>query len=266
MSVYLQFDSLTRSNPYITKNIGGSVVWVPNDNYDNASGIPYQQNADLVQTPSNYKVFYKELNDTNNIRTIGFLANCRERPTNLTFSVECCMVILPSVALVARKNAAGQITDYTSVLNEPYIYVTMLPEEDAEGDLIYSNNRQADEATFIVWLDKVQLGTSDNSPPITELPRPNAPFASGDILTTRFITYKSCMITVMRLKLDTGKWKIRFYDRYGNDIILTESDNGGAGFPATPNPSKPNNYINPPQVDPNLQTTLLVGIKPNYPL
>lgn len=266
MSVYLQFDSVARSNPYIVKNLGAGNVWVPNDNYDNASNRPYQSQKDLVQTPSNYKVFYKELNDTNNIRTIGFLAHCRERPENLTYSVEACVVTIPSVALVARRDANGNIVDYTSVLNEPYIYVKMLPEEHSEGDLLYTNNRNGDEATFVVWLDKVQLGTSDNSPPITELPRPNAPFASGDLLTTRWITYKSCMITVMRLNLASGKWSIRLFDRYGNDIILTESDNGGAGFPATPDPENPANFINPPQVDPDLQTSIVVGIKPNYPL
>ena len=36
MSVYLQFDSSSRSNAYITKDLGAGVVWVPNDNYDNA--------------------------------------------------------------------------------------------------------------------------------------------------------------------------------------------------------------------------------------
>jgi len=276
MSVYLQFDSSYRSNPYIVKNIGGQPRWVPNDDYDNSNGFPYQTNHNLVQTPSNYRVFYKQLTDKNNIRTIGFLEHCKERPENLTYSVECCMVTIPSVALVARKDENGEIIDYTSVLNEPYIYVTMLPEEDAEGDLIYSNNPNVNDATFIVWLDKVQLGTSDNSPPITNLPRPNEPFASGDLLTTRWITYKSCMITVMRLNLGAGQWKIRLYDRFGNDIILAESDNGGAGFYAELDPNiptpinplipKPVRYINPPSIDPNLQTSILVGIKPNYPL
>lgn len=254
MSVYLHFDSISRSSPYILRNIGGSSVWVPNDDYDNPTGKPYQQNRDLVQSPSNYKVAYRELNDHNNIRTIGFLAHCKERPTNLTYSVESCMVTIPSVALVARRDEDGNIVDYTSVLNEPYIYVTMLPEKDAEGQLIYSNNPAANRATFIVWLDKVQLGTTDNSPPLTDLPRPNPPFASGDLLTTRWITYKSCMITVMRLSLDDGLWHIRLSDRFGNDILLAEADNGGAGYPT------------PPPVDPNLQTSLLVGIKPNYPL
>lgn len=266
MSVYLQFDSTSRSKPYIVKTIGGNKVWVPNDDYDNATGTPYQQNRDLVQTPSNYRVFYKELNDTNNIRTIGFLAHCRERPTNLTYSVESCLVTIPSVALVARRDEDGNIVDYTSVLNEPYIYVTMLPEEDSEGLLIYSNNRPADTATFIVWMDRVQIGTTDNSPPITELPRPNEPFASGDLITTRWVVYKSCMITVMRLNLAAGQWKIRLYDRFGNDIILAEADNGGAGYPATPDPNNPGNYLGEPAIDPNLQTSILVGIKPNYPL
>ncbi|KKL91311.1 hypothetical protein LCGC14_1895990, partial [marine sediment metagenome] len=100
MSVYLQFDSSARSNPYIKRDLGAGVVFVPNDNYPNnpapASPEAYQLNKNLVQTPTNYRVFYRELNDANNVRTIGFLAHCKERPTNLNFSVESCVVVVPS--------------------------------------------------------------------------------------------------------------------------------------------------------------------------
>nr|QBK87707.1 MAG: hypothetical protein LCMAC202_00430 [Marseillevirus LCMAC202] len=258
MSVYLQFDSSARSNPYIKRDLGAGVVFVPNDNYPNnpapASPEAYQLNKNLVQTPTNYRVFYRELNDANNVRTIGFLAHCKERPTNLNFSVESCVVVVPSNGLVPRVDNTGAIT-FVSILDEPYLYVRMLPINHAEGNLIYSNNPGADDATFIVWCDKIQGGT-DGSPPITEIDRPNPCLPISEINTARWVIYKSCMITVMRLDLEAEEWQIRIYDRFGNDVILGESDNGGAGF----------NQQEPPPIDPNLQTMLLVGIKPNYPL
>lgn len=257
MAVYLQFDSLSRSQAYIQTNLGAGLVWVPNDNYANTATPPYsvyQHNKNLIQTPSNYRVYYKELNDANNIRTIGFLAHCRERPTNLTYSVEGCTLIIPANALITRIDEDGNIT-YTDAIEEPYLYVRMMPISNAEGNLIYSNNPAADAATFIMWMDKVQLGT-DESPPLTNpVPRP-APFSTIDFTTRRWIVYKTCMETVMRLDLQAEEWQIRVYDRYGNDVILAENDNGGLGYTGE----------EPPAVDPNLQTTLLVGIKPNYPL
>jgi len=252
MSVFLQFDSSARTNPYI--NIDG--LWYPNDNYENPSGqpiddsfIPYQQNKDLVQSTTNYKVFYKELNDTNNTRTIGFLAHCKERPVNLTFSVESCTVTLPANALVPRLDDAGNLT-YVSVLDEPYIYVRMMPIENSEGNLIYSNNPPADEATFILWLDRIQVSNTANLP----FNRPPNTFEITDFNQARWLLYKTCMITVMRLNLATQEWQIRIYDRFGNDILAPEADAGGAG------------YDTPPAVNPDLQTMLLVGIKPNYAL
>ncbi len=257
MSVYLQFDSSARSNPFIQTDLGAGSVWVPNDNYPNTAVPPfkvYQNNRDLIQTPTNYRVFYRELNDANNIRTIGFLAHCKERPTNLTFSVEGCTLIIPANGLIPRTDENGTTT-YVDIIDEPYLYVRMMPSGHAEGNLIYSNNPPADDATFIVWFDKVQLGT-DQSPPITNpVPRP-APASQLDINIRRWVIYKTCMITIMRLDLQAEEWQIRIYDRFGNDVILAESDNGGLGFPGN----------EPPAVDPDLQTMLLVGIKPNYPL
>jgi hypothetical protein len=269
MSVYLQFESSARSDAYIIRDLGAGPVWVPNDNYVNAappaSPAPYQLNENLVQTPSRYRVFYRELNDANNVRTIGFLAHCKERPTNLTYSVELCTVTLPAGALVPRMDSEGNVY-YLSILDEPYLYVRMMPINHAEGDLIYSNNKNADEATFIIWIDKTQLGTN-GQPPITDpVPRPNEAVETLNLLTTQWIIYKSCMITVMRLDLQADEWQIRIYDRFGNDVVLAESDNGGLGFPAEPDPDNPARFINPPDVDPTLQTMLIVGIKPNYPL
>jgi hypothetical protein len=256
MSVYLQFDSTDRSDPYIQRDLGAGLVWVPNDRYPNTAAPPfnfYQTSSNLVQSPARYRVFYRELNEANNVRTIGFLAHCKERATNLTYSVEGCTLIVPSTALVARDNDGT--TEYISVLNEPYLFVRMMPINHAEGNLIYSNNRAADEATFMVWCDKLQSGTN-----IAGIPNPPArppeelPLANVD--ATRWVTYKTCMITIMRLDLQAEEWQIRIYDRFGNDIVVPESDNSGAGFTGA----------EPPAVDPELQTTLLVGIKPNYPL
>jgi hypothetical protein len=264
MSVYLQFDSSSRSNPYIQKDISGAPVlnvWVPNDNYSNSnttiSGFqqPYQTDPKEVQSTTNYSVYYRELNDANNIRTIGFLAHCRERPVNLTYSVECCVVTVPASAVVPRIDDNGNVT-YVSVLNEPYLYVRMMPIEQSEGKLIYSNNPGADDATFIVWHDKTQIGITDSPAIMDPIPRPNPTPSTTDLNAVYWIIYKTCMFTVMRLNLQSDEWQIRIYDRFGNDVIAAESDNGGAGF----------NQTDPPVIDPNLQTSLLVGIKPNYPL
>jgi hypothetical protein len=263
MSVYLQFDSLARTNAYILKDLGLGLVWVPNDNYQNTVGLPYQPNANIIQSPSRYSVFYKELNSPNNIRTIGFLAHCRERPTNLTFSVESCTVTLPASALIKRTDDLGNVS-YISVLNEPYLYVKMLPIDNAEGNLIYSNNPNVDKATFIVWHDKTQLGIIPPAPgpapapvPGPVVPRPNIPITTTQLDRPSWVLYKSCMITVMRLNLEAQQWLIRIYDRYGNDVVIAEDDNSGLGYPA----NQP-----PPAVDPDLQTMIIVGIKPNYPL
>ena len=257
MSVYLQFDSTARTEPFIQTDLGAGTVWVPNDNYPNAAVPPfnvYQKNKNLIQTSTNYRVFYKDLNDANNVRTIGFLAHCKERPTNLNFSVESCVLIMPANGLVPRVDEDGTTT-YVSILDEPYLYVRMMPINHAEGNLIYSNNPPAEAATFIVWCDKIQLGT-DNSPAISDpVPRPNPPLIT-DLHTARWVTYKSCMISIMRLDLQAEEWQIRIYDRFGNDVVLGESDNGGIGFSSTESPA----------VDPDLQTMVLVGIKPNYPL
>lgn len=258
MSVYLQFDSLARSNPYIKKNLGAGAVWVPNDNYNNTTVspfAPYQENKNLIQTPANYRVFYRELNSPNNLRTIGFLAHCKERVVNLNFSVEFCTVTIPASALVRREDSDGNVT-YSSVLDEPYLYVRVMPINHSEGDLVYSNNPAADEASFVVWCDKLQLGSEQSPPLANPVERPNPEASTLSLNTAKWVIYKSCMVTIMRLDLQAEEWQIRIYDRYGNDIVLAESDNGGAGFTGD----------TPPAVDPNLQTMVLMGIKPNYPL
>jgi hypothetical protein len=130
----------------------------------------------------------------------------------------------------------------------------MMPINNAEGDLMCSNNDAANDATFMMWIDKIQPGT-EQSPPITNpVPRPNPLFPVDELNNVRWASYKSCMVTIMRLDLQSQEWQIRIYDRFGNDVVLGEADNGGAGFAGN----------EPPQIDPNLQTSLIVGIRPNY--
>lgn len=252
MAVYLQFDSLSRSDAYFKKNIGGATtVWVPNDNYPiNSPVAPYQSNYDLIQSPSNYKVYYKQLNENLDKRTIGFPDHCRDRQTNLTFSVENCTVIIPSQAWVLRTGITGG-TSLVRALNEPYLFVKMAPIDYSEGHLVYSNNPGADQATFTVWNDKIQVGPTS----VAETNLREQPIM--DVLTATQIhwnLFRSCMFTTMRLRLDAQQWNIRIYDRFGNDVIIPESNNGGAGF----------STVAPPNINPDLQTTVIVGIRPNY--
>lgn len=258
MSVYLQFDSKSRSEPYIEKDLGSGVVWVPNDNYANSTSPPfdvYQYNPRSIQTPTNFRVFYPELNNTNNKKTLCFPAHCKEKWDNLTYDVNLCSVTLPANALIKKeeKNEFGEIinTEYIDILDEPYLYVKMVPINFKSNDLITGNNSPAiDSATFIIWQDRTQFGTK-NTPLSNPIPRPN-PINETNIQIRRWIIYKSCMTTTMRLNLDENEWHIRIFDRYNNDVVIAEPDNLGLG------------YSFPPEVDRNLQTSIVVGIKPNF--
>jgi hypothetical protein len=365
-TVYLQFDSQSRSNPYIIKTIqdpiqvpapvpplpplllnnppygtntpllpGSYQCWVPNDNYNNsldtsATGppmFPYQTNRDLVQSPTNYRVFYKELNTLDNIRTTSFLEHCKERPTNIVFSVESCVASLPSSAVVPRIDPISGLITYNSVLNEPYIYARVMPIENSEGNLITSNNLNADKATFVLWHDRVQFGQQNQPatyspprpyqqqqitppsvpppyPPNTVLPTPPlyrnpltntttvpgplppAPIAPtpawparpaadvDNVLTTlssaRWLIYKTCMATTMQLNLASEEWQIRFFDRNGNDIIVGEPDLfsispvKNVGFAIANYGTDPNATTAPPGINPDVQTNILMGIRPIY--
>lgn len=280
MSIYLQFDSSSRSEPYIQKTIGGTNLWVPNDNYPNSTSStlplsiqPYQTNFNLVQSPTRYRVFYSELNAPINKRTISFLEHCKERPVNLNYAVENCTVIVPASALVARIDPISNAITYVNVMNEPYLYVRVMPITDAEGKLMTSNNPAADAATFMVWHDKNIVGQANLSttipgdppnPNVSYIPGPPAPanfplrpfptMPTTNLTQVRWLVYKTCMATVMRFDLNAHEWEIRIYDRYGNDVIVSEADIGpsGIGFPE------------PPNINPDVQTTILMGVKPLY--
>lgn len=273
MSVWLQFDSLTRSCPYILEKTMSGNTWYPNDSRYN--------HGQQSQTPTNYRVFYGQLNDSNNLRTLGFLNHCRERPENLTYSVEFCNVILPACARVLRPAdpVKGIGANVVNIMDEPYIYLRIVDIEHAEGTFIYTNNiKGGDEANFIAYFDKFMIGTNQDNlngqpPGIPEISMgANVTYdcEAPTIVPTgteygytkyRWVNFKSCMIMPMRLNLGSQEWIIQITDRFGNDIVIYEDDNSGAGYPES--------LTNPklsPNPDPNIQTQILLGIKPNYPI
>ncbi len=271
MSVYLQFDSLARNTPYINLNVNGSSLWFPNDfRYNGDTGLidtnPYifQYRNGNSQTPSNYKVDYRELNTHDNYKTISYLAHCKEKAENIQFGLEFCTVTIPACTRVLRPDGI-----VVNIHDEPYIYVRVVNDENDENNKFSTNNPAGDQATFIAWVDRLSIGTTqDNaagSPPSIPLidgstgvwscvvPQPVVTLPGSYTLNTfRWVVYKSCMQTVTPFNLGAGYWSIRFYDRYGNDLILLENDNDGAG------------YEEQPITDPNLQTMVLFGITPLY--
>lgn len=256
MTTYIQFDSLARDDAYFLDPTSGN--YFPNDNYPNGGPLPpytyYKQPTDkLIQSPSNYRVYYRELNSHVTKKTLEFRGHCKELPPYIQYEVEGCNLVIPGGALVRR--GEGTATDpytFTSVLNEPYLYVRIAPNDHLEKNKIVTNNPAGIGATFVMYNDRTQVGTDDIIP--APLPRPNNPLLFTDIDSARWIIYKTCMDTITRLDLSTAdQWHIRIFDRYGNDIVISEDDNGGAGF------------TTPPAVDPDLQTMFLMGVKPKYP-
>jgi hypothetical protein len=205
-----------------------------------------------VQMATNYKVYFEDLNCPNNKRTIGFRAHCKDTPENLTYSVEFCTVILPSITLrqnpIYDNNNNIIAFDYSSILNEPYIYVRLRSIDHALDDVITTNNPPAEEATFVVWHDKYNLGSD------TVINPDDDPIIFPSLTAEpRWIVFKSCMMTTMRLNLRAESLEVRIFDRFGRDLILLED-----ATIITP--------ANPPPVNPYKQTMMVVGIRPNYPV
>lgn len=265
MSVWLQVDSGSRCDPYLLQGNN----YLPNDSRYNRGQNP--------QSPSNYRIFYKQLNDCNNIRTLDFLAHCRERPENIVYSVEFCNITLPACTRVLRPAdpVKGLSANVVNIMDEPYIYVRVMSIENSEGTMIYTNNIEGgDEANFIAYFDRFSIGTNqDNAagePPgipgvtvgaNTYACDPPAIVPSGGeygFTKYRWVHFKSCMEMPMRINLCSQELQVRISDRFGNDLLIYEDDNGGAGYPALPDSSLT------PLPDPNLQTQILLGIKPIY--
>lgn len=249
MATYVQFESLARSDPYFLQ--GGN--YFPNDNYPNGTGpyTYYKPEGDKdIRSPSNYRVYYRELNDHITQRTLEYRGHCKQLPSFIQYEVEACSLVIPGSALVKREPTPGTF-EYVSVLDEPYIYVRIASNENSQKNKIVTNNPNGTSATFIMYHDKTQIGTDNTTNAIS---RPNDFLPTSELDNVRWLTFKSCMDTVMRINLSNAdQWHVRIFDRYGNDIIISEDDNGGAGF------------TTPPAVDPDLQTMFLMGIKPEYP-
>ena len=310
MSIWLQLDSGSRSNAYFFKSNNTTFqgqtgcsdgVWFPTD----------LRHGNTLQTPVNYKIEYKELNTHNNIKTLNFLAHCKERPENLTFNVEFCSLTVPACARVKRPAdpVKGIPEKVVNIMDEPYLYIEINDNENQEGDLICTNNKKGTKATFVVYNDKLQVGTAQDgiSPP--GLPTdcsddgntyccvvPNIKSDEESVYSYtkfRWAIYKSCMTTTMRLDLGAQQWNVRIFDRFGNDIVILEDDNDCNGFPRYVTDKciqKPCNvmpHLNPPLSitsttllncdkvvyaqpampplpDPNIQTSILLGISPNF--
>jgi hypothetical protein len=303
MAVWLQFDSGSRSDAYIFKS---TVVNPPNPCTDgNWFPNDFRYSTQDTQTPVNYKVQYKELNNHINKQTLSFLAHCREKPENITYNVAFCALTLPACARVRIPADPVRQTPETivSILDEPFLYVTIADNDNKEGDLITTNNKYgADQATFVVYNDRLQIGTDQNNaagkPPglptsCSDISANTYTCAVPNIIPTdeiygytkyRWAIYKTCMTTAMRLNLGAQQWNIRIYDRFGNDVIVLEDDNDCLGYPrnfavdpCVPNPPPPCHHppcpavpvtykqpAVPPKPDPRIQTMILVGIKPNF--
>lgn len=235
-------------------------LWLANDyRLENTDLLTFSngQFPETVQMPTRYRVFYRELNSCWDRPTIHYREHCKKFPENITYSLEFCTAILPSntAVQVPEYDAENNIIGFTlrSILNEPYIYVRVRSSDYDTSDLFITNNKKAKEATFIVWHDKYNLGSTDTI-------IPNDPIDGGDTTDfpeldgrPRWIVFKSCMNTSMRLNMCSDMWEVRYFDRFGRDLILLEET------PTALNPT-----VNPPPVDRYKQTSFVLGVRPNY--
>lgn len=270
MSVWLQLDSGSRKDAYIILgncNDDLSAKWFPNDER-------YNQNQNS-QTPSCYKVYYGELNSPNNRVTIDFAAHCKERRENLTFDAELCVVTLPACTRVTRPAdpVKGLPAQTVNIMDEPYIYVTVADNDNSEGDEFYTNNDGGEKSTFVAYFDKLQIGSNqDNNTgeppgvPPYDCPAPsiiaNVELGDYSFPKYRWAIYKTCMVTPIRINLEAQELIVKLKDRWGKPLVLYEDDNSGAGYNVLPNQKCKDRTA--PLPDPNIQTMILMGIKPNY--
>lgn len=232
-------------------------LWLANDyrlETGDLTSFSNGQFPDLVQMPTRFRVFYRELNNCWDRPTIHFREHCKKFPENITYTLEFCTAILPSntAVQVPEYDDENNITGFTlrSILNEPYIYVRVRSSDYETGDLFITNNKNAKEATFIVWHDKYNIGstaTIDIDNPIDGGTDTDFPPLDG---RPRWIVFKSCMNTVMRLNMCSDMWEVRYYDRFGRDLILVEQEQQAS--------------INPPPIDRYKQTSFVLGVRPNY--
>jgi hypothetical protein len=265
MAAYLHLDSSFRQDAFFRSSV--SSEYLANDPRNNSD---LQQ----IQTPTNYKVYWRDLLNSNILRTICPIQQCVPRPTNLTFTLEIVTADIPANALIRRQDPNDGSTVFISVLDEPYIYVQLQSVNQSEGNVLSTNNIFGKDATFVLAIDKRDVGlTSSNS--AMAYPYATSVYSSSDAITAvgteatpvpvanltelRYIQYKSCMKIPVRITLQE-ELRVRFFDRYGNDVVLVETTNGPtAGTITTKVPLLEQLSV----INPSLQTSLLVAITPN---
>lgn len=208
--------------------------------------LAWSVNSD--SSPTDYRVEYRDLNTFYDTVTKEFREHCKKTPDVLSFWVDACVVSIPGGAYVNRPNPDGT-TSAVYLTEEPYVYVDVHTSDHSEGNRFITNNAPGRKATFIVYTDKFVVGTNDVPPAVPAYTPPT--LNSG----LKWLHFKSCMRTNMRLPhVKTTEWFVRIYDRYGNDIVITEDP---AAIPLIVTPD-------PPRVDPMRQTMVLLGLSPEY--
>jgi hypothetical protein len=214
----------------LTDNINfAEILWLPNPN----------------STPTNYKVAYTNFNTVINKVTKEWREHCKKTQDTLSYYVDTCVVSVPGGAYINRLNP-DNTTSRVYLTEEPYIYIDVYPTDHSEGNKFATNNPEGYKATFIAYTDKVSLGTTD-VPPVA--PAYTTPSLNSGL---KWIHFKTCMRVNLRLDLKSTEWVVRMYDRHGHDIILQEDP---ALMPAITTAS-------PPPTDPEIQTSILLGISP----
>jgi len=191
--------------------------------------------------------------------------------------------------------------EYVNILNEPYIYVKVKPTNKANEYPVVSNNLKSNDnssasynklkkivnkqSSFIAWCDKTvcapTINRSTNSPIAPRIGRRddnilerqgNIPTTNGGTLeptidkspnTVKWVIYKSCMtVNVPGLDIYNTEWEINIFDRFGNMIVIP-NDTGDYGL--SPSGGWVIDPDNPPTLNPDLQTTIVLGISPLDP-
>lgn len=198
-----------------------------------------------ASTPTDYKVSYTNFNTVVNTITKDWREHCKQVNGILSFYAEFCVVTVPGCAYINRTNADGTVSR-VFLTEEPYIYLDVYPTDHAEGNRFATNNDNGYKATFIAYTDKFAVGTSD-VPPVS--PAYAFPALNSGL---KWLHFKSCMRTNMRMDLKSTQWHVRMYSRFGDDIVLEEDP---ALMPVVVTADMP-------PVDPNKQTSLLIGMSP----
>ena len=201
---------------------------------------------DSVQMPTKFTVYNEDIDQTIPLQSLE----------SNKFDMEFCTAILPTSTSVMEPvydiNYNVISTNYRSIVNEPYIYINIKSVNESTPTSLYSNNPAANDATFVLWQDKYIQGSEDQI-----LPNSYIGESASDFITIngkqRWVVFKSCMNITLHFDLDSNAWNVRYFDRNGRDLILTESSEL-VEFPSE----------NEPPPEKYKQTTFVLGMRPNY--